>query len=258
MDNWIAALVLAVIQGITEWIPVSSSAHLALAERLMGFEPDLTFSVALHFGTLMVVFFYFAKDITRIIEEFLKGNFKSGHGRLGLLLIIATIPVGVIGLLLSTFIDEQTGNITLMIVGWLITATLLFIGSLSVNKKRRAEEIGFKGALIIGLVQILSLFRGISRSGSTLVPGLWLGMSEKESIRFSYLLSIPVIFGANIVSIGNNTLPSNMLWATLVSFIVGVISMNFLFNHVLNNRKNLRWIALYLILLSIFTAIYFI
>lgn len=258
MSEFISALILAIVQGITEWIPVSSSGHLVLVSKILGFNNNLMFDVALHFGTLMAVFIYFGKDITEIIRQLFSFNFKSEHGKLGLLLILATIPAAVLGFFFKDFIESNLANLGLLALGWSITGLILFIGSISKPKKKIVESKGISYTIagLIGLAQVLSLFRGISRSGSTITAGLLLGLNEKMAVKFSFLMSIPIIFGASIVQIGNNALPSNLLWATLVSFAVGITTIHFSFNYFLSNRKNLRWFAFYVWLLAIGTGIY--
>jgi len=249
MENWIAVLVLAIIQGITEWFPISSSSHLVLASKLMGYDGGLMLNVALHFGTLMAVFVYFGKDIVNIAQEILGLNFKSKDGKMGLYLIIAALPAVIFGFLLRNIIEGASYNLILIGLGLAITSIILFIGSSNFSFFRK--ELDYKGALLIGIAQIFSLFRGISRSGTTIVTGLILGLKERDAVKFSYLLSIPIIFGANVLSVGNATLPREYLWASLTAFFVALGAIHFSFKYVLNDRKNLRWIALYVLILAL-------
>lgn len=255
----IASLIMAIIQGITEWLPISSSAQLEVASRLLSFQNSLIFDVVLHFGTLMAVFIYFSKDIMDIIEDLLRGKWKSQNGRLGILLIIATIPAGIFGLLFHKFFEQSLDNLMFISLGLAITGVVLLIGSLKINKKaKKIIDLTYKDALLIGAAQILALFRGVTRSGTTISSGLLLGLDEKSAVKFSFLLSIPVILGANVVEVGSSTLPANLLWAALVSFAVGIATIHLSFNYILSNRKNLRWLALYVFLLAIGIWIYLI
>ncbi|MEK6888510.1 MAG: undecaprenyl-diphosphate phosphatase [Nanoarchaeota archaeon] len=248
INEFLANIVLAIVQGIAEWIPISSSSHLVLVGKLLGYDISLQTSVALHFGTLMAVFVYFGKDIVNILRDLFRLKFKSEDGKLGVAIIIATIPAGIIGFFLRDIISEMGNNLRLIAIGLAITSIILFIGSISRNKNK---DIGYGYALFIGCVQILSLFRGISRSGSTISTALLLGMNEKNAVKFSFLLSIPIIFGANILSIGNNTLPSELFIASFVSFLVGLCMIHFSFKYILSDRKNLRWFALFVLLEAI-------
>ena len=254
MNEIIAALILAVVQGITEWIPVSSSGHLVLFEKMLGYQGGLTFEVALHFGTLMAVFVYFGKDIVDIIKDVIRLDFKTENGRTGLFLIIATIPVGIIGFLFIDVFERAFNNLYLAALGFGVTGLLLLISTLDLDKSK--DKLRAKDSLIIGIVQIFSILPGISRSGSTMSTGMLLGLSPKASARFSFLLSIPVIFGANILAIGNERLPPSLIWASLVSFIVGLGVMHWMFKSVLTSKKNLRWFGAYALLLAAGVFVY--
>lgn len=249
MNEFILTLILAVVQGIAEWIPVSSSSQLFLISKIFGQDLNLISSVAFHFGTLMAVFAYFRKDIVDILKELLNLNFKSENGRLGVALIIAAIPAGIAGFFLKKIVESFTGNMILMVFGLIITGMFLLVGSFA--PKQKNVKMSYGKALIIGLVQMASLFRGISRSGSTIVPALLLGFDEKMAVKFSFLLSIPIVLGANLLSIGNTTLPSSLFIASLVSFFVGISTIHLSFKYILSDRKNLRWFALFVLLEAI-------
>ena len=254
MGELLLALLIAVVQGITEWVPVSSSGHLVLVERLLGFEGGLLFDVALHFGTLMAVFVYFGKDITDIIQDFLKGCFETENGRLGLLLIIATIPAVIVGFLFKDAFEVAFSSLGIVALGFGVTGLFLFIASLDFSRKRR--ELGYGGSFLIGIAQAFSLFPGVSRSGATMSSGLLLGLREKAAVKFSFLMSIPVIFGANILIIGNRSLEPSLIWATLVSFIIGLLTLHLLYRYVLTSRRNLRWFGAYTLLLALAVGIW--
>lgn len=248
MNDLISALIIAIIQGITEWIPVSSSGHLFIFESLLGYKHSLTFDVALHFGTLMSVFVYFGRDITNIAEELLKARFKSENGKLGIYLIIATIPAGIAGFVFNDVFEQVFLDIKIVALGFGITGLFLIIGSFSFERK---QGLSHKSALIIGIAQVFSLFPGISRSGTALSTGLILGLKEKTALKFSFLMAIPIVFGANILEIGNEKLPSELIWATLVSFIIGLLVLHVLYKYVLSSRRNLRYFGAYALLLGI-------
>jgi undecaprenyl-diphosphatase len=255
------ALILAVVQGLTEWFPVSSSGHLVLFEYFLDYEGSLLFETALHFGTLMAVFVYFGKEITDILRDFLSGKWKTEHGKMAWLLLIGSIPAGVIGFLIKDSFEVFRG-LGIVAFGFGITGLFLLITSTTSFRKRssRSQEnynrLGKGKAFLVGIAQAFAIIPGVSRSGATISSGVLFGLSEKNAMKFAFLLSIPVIFGANIVAVGNQTLPSELIWATLVSFFVGLISIHFVFKYVLNNRKNFRWFGIYCLLLSIALGIY--
>lgn len=253
MSQLIEAIIIAIIQGITEWLPVSSSGHLILAEKLLNYQTGLTFNVALHFGTLMSVFVYFGKDITDILQDILKFKFKTQNGKLGIYLIIATIPAAIIGLIFKNIFESIFTNLTIIALGFSITGILLIISSLNLNIKN--SDLNYKNSLIIGISQIFSIFPGISRSGTTISTGLLLGLKEKTALKFSFLISIPIIFGANIITIGNQTLPPELIWATLVSFMIGLIMLHLMYKYILTTKKNLRWFGIYALTLSLIIAL---
>ncbi|MBX4212034.1 undecaprenyl-diphosphate phosphatase [Candidatus Pacearchaeota archaeon] len=254
MNELISSLILAVVQGIAEWFPISSKGHLVLVSYLIGFNNTLQFDVAVHFGTLMAVFVYFGKDIVDILEDLLKGKWKSPKARMGFLLIVASIPAAFIGYILRHFVEEILNNLVVVALGFAITGIILLIGSL--DFKVRKQTPSFKDSFLIGLAQSMAVFPGISRSGTTISSGLLLGLNEKQAVKFSFLMAIPVIFGAGIIEIGNNTLPSNLLWATLVSFIIGLATIHILLKFVLTSKKNLRWFAAYAFLISLAVIVY--
>ncbi|MDP4039041.1 MAG: undecaprenyl-diphosphate phosphatase [Candidatus Pacearchaeota archaeon] len=252
VSDLISALILAVVQGITEWFPISSSGHLVLIEKLLGFSGGLVFEVALHFGTLMAVFVYFGRDITEIVRDLFSFKFKTEHGRMGLFLILASIPAGIAGYLIKDFFDAIS-SLGITALGFAITGILLLITSFSGVRKGNMNSVKVLG---IGIAQAVSIIPGISRSGATISSGVLLGLSEKNAMKFAFLMAIPVIFGANIIAIGTKTLPPTLIWATLVSFIVGLLSIHLVFKYVLTSRKNFKWFGFYCLILAFVLLIY--
>jgi len=260
MNDLISALIIAVVQGLTEWMPISSSGHLIVFEKLLNYSGGLMFDVALHFGTLMAVFVYFGGDIVDIAKDLLSLKWNSENGRLGLLILIATLPAAAVGFLFRNIFLKAFDSLGVVALGFGITGLFLLIASFSPRAKEKKltgkiievgeKRFGYFDGFLVGCAQVLALFPGISRSGATLSSGLLLGLDEKSAMKFSFLMSIPVTFGANILVIGNNTLPPNLVWATLVSFVVGLIVIHLLFNHVLTSRQNLKWFAIYALLLA--------
>lgn len=252
VNELIASIIVAIVQGITEWLPVSSSGHIALFQELLGYEQGLLFDVALHFGTLAAVFVYFGKDIVEIIRDVITGKWKTDNGRLGILIIIATIPAAIIGVLFNDIFESAYTGLAIVAFGFAVTGIFLIIAGLSHEKKRK---LGTTGAITIGIAQIFALFPGVSRSGSTIGTGFLLGLKERDAVKFSFLMSIPIIFGANIFVVGNNTLPPSLIWATLVSFATGLGTLHLLYGKHLVSRKNMKWFGLYALALAVAIAV---
>jgi undecaprenyl-diphosphatase len=139
--------------------------------------------------------------------------------------------------------------LTLLGFGFGITGVMLLISSLDFKTKRK--ELSYGIVILMGLAQCASLFRGISRSGSTMCAGVLMGLDQRKAARFSFLMSIPIIFGANVVSFGNTPLPTSYLLPAIVSFVVGLATIHVLLKFVLTSKKNLRWFGVYVLLLSL-------
>jgi undecaprenyl-diphosphatase len=207
----LVALLLAVIQGITEFIPISSSGHLAVAQLLLGFqEPPVAFDVVLHAGTLIAVLIYYRKDLMEMIRSLrnpaslIKMDGKSDSPqKLMLLLIIACIPTAVMGVLLKSMIESAFSDLRRVAFEFLIGGALMFATLLRKKYTRGVAEMNAGDALIIGVMQGVSLFPAISRSGATISAALLLGIRPDVSARFSFLLSIPAILGAIIFEAGD-------------------------------------------------------
>lgn len=251
----VSILILALVQGILEWFPVSSSGHIYLFEVLLGIQTGLDLEVALHFGTLMAVFVYFRKDIINIVRDLLHSKWGTANSRLGFLIIVASIPAATFGFLFRSYF-ELSSTFFVLGLGWIVTSTVLFIGAFSTTRLNSASSLGFSKALLVGFAQVVSLVPGVSRSGMTISSGLLFGLKEKEAVKFSYLLSIPTIIGANLVTFGNRTIPIELLLPSLVCFIVGLIFVHVSFNFVLRNKRNLIWFGIYTLLLGL-TCLYF-
>ncbi|MDJ0741209.1 MAG: undecaprenyl-diphosphate phosphatase [Gammaproteobacteria bacterium] len=195
-------LVLAIVQGLTEFLPISSSGHLILAPYLFGFDDQgLAFDVAVHLGSLIAVVTYFRRDIWAITRAWsaslLPGGHASSDSRLGWAVIVGTIPVVVAGLLLKAVVEGE------LRAPWVIGLTTIVFGLLLGwvdTRARRDRELGsltLRDALLIGASQVLALIPGTSRSGITMTTGLWLGLTRAAASRFSFLLSIPTILASS-------------------------------------------------------------
>ncbi|MCW7754097.1 undecaprenyl-diphosphate phosphatase [Desulfobotulus sp. H1] len=187
---------LSLIQGLTEFLPISSSAHLILPAALLGWEDQgLAFDIAVHTGTLLAVIIYFQDDIRQLFHGWVNsfsGNMTT-YGKMAWFLILATIPAGLAGLLAGGFIETTLRSAAVIAGTTLIFGALLWLADVRGQKKLAMEGMNLKQAMIIGLAQAVSLIPGTSRSGITITAGLMLGFDRKSAARFSFLLSIPII-----------------------------------------------------------------
>jgi undecaprenyl-diphosphatase len=206
VEDIVKAIVLGIVQGLTEFLPISSSAHLVLVPWFLGWTPPgLAFDVALHLGTLIAVLFYFRRDWLRITLSFLAGlrhrQFRGHPDRLvALLVVVGTIPATVVGYLVRDHVEALTQRPAVVAAFLLITGVMLLAASLP-RGQRRAEHMSFLDALLVGCGQALAILPGISRSGSTITVGLFRGLAPSEAARFSFLLSAPIIVGAALVEV---------------------------------------------------------
>ena len=225
--NIVDIVILGILQGITEFLPVSSSGHLVLAQYLLGIEsPGNTLEVLFHIGTLFSVFYVFNKDIKSIVISL---NEKPTQ-KLVIYIIIATIPAVIIGLIFKSHIINLFSSI--VPVGYALLSTGVIL-TLSINFKNKNKSLSYLYSLLIGLAQAVAIIPGISRSGTTISISMLLGIPPKEAARFSFLLSIPVIIGAGLLgsleleSYGLLT-PKFIITGILTSFIVGTLSLKIL------------------------------
>ncbi|MCB1789738.1 MAG: undecaprenyl-diphosphate phosphatase [Gammaproteobacteria bacterium] len=219
--NDIQILILAIIQGLTEFLPISSSGHLILAPHLFGFaDQGLAFDVAVHLGSLIAVVSYFWRDIWQIAAAWFgslaPGGVRTPHSRLGWAIIVGTIPVVVAGLLLKSLVEHE------LRAPWVIGATTIAFGllllwaDLRARRQREIDGITLKDALFIGASQILALVPGTSRSGITMTTGLLLGFNRAAASRFSFLLAIPTILASSaLVTLDLLELDAPVDWGSL-------------------------------------------
>lgn len=264
----IKAIILGIIQGITEWLPISSTGHLLLAEEFLKLDVDQTFMemfrVVVQFGSILaVVVLYFNKLNPFSKKKTVKQ--KTDTWNLWFKVFVAVLPAAVIGLLFDDWFDANfynyiTVSITLIIYG------ILFIVVENINKNKRAgirdlSQLSYKTAFIIGLFQVLALIPGTSRSGATIIGAMVIGTSRYVAAEFTFFLAIPVMFGASLLKILKFGLSFTQLEAailligTLVSFIVSIIAIKFLMNYI--KKNNFKVFGYYRIGLGLIILAYF-
>lgn len=237
--NIFHAIFLAVIQGLTEFLPVSSSGHLVLFQKLFNFsEPPVFFDILLHLGTLTAILVFFRKDIIFFIKKW-KDNVN-----IWLYLLVGSIPAAVFGFWLNSRIETVFNSLALVGGAWILFGLLLFSTRFWVKKEKLTintlENLGSRRALTIGFFQALALIPGISRSGLTIIGGLSNKLSYGESFKFSFLLAIPAILGATIVSFEKNSFNGVGFTGEFLAFIIAGISGYFsliIFQKILKAEK---------------------
>jgi len=253
MDS-ITSMFLGIIQGLTEFLPISSSGHLVLFQNIFGFrEPELMLDISLHLGTLVAICIFFRSDLKEIIGETwhfsvdilngqkkLRSIGKRSHVMLMLWIIAGTVPTAIIGLVFKSPLEALFGDVDkvgfMLLCTGLILAVTRFI-SMEHNKRR---DVGLITALVVGISQGLAIIPGISRSGTTIVCGMLCGMERELSARFSFLLSIPAIIGAMALQIGSEGLSRSDIISLSLGFlssaIVGFIALKILMGMVRRGR----------------------
>ncbi len=220
--DWLHIILLAIIQGLTEFLPISSSAHLILPAQLLGW-PDqgLAFDIALHLGTLTAVVLYFRQEIVHMTGAFFRSGFSKNmeqDAKLAWAVILGTIPVGILGLIFSVFdvVENYLRSTQVIAATTIIFALLLWYVEKTVKHRRDEYNMSWKDIALIGIAQALALVPGTSRSGVTIMAALWLGLTRSAAARFSFLLSIPVIvLSGGLTGLKLVQEPHEILWTEL-------------------------------------------
>ncbi len=225
LEELVNVVILGLIQGLAEWLPISSTAHLRIAEQFLGLTTTPLFSVTLHAGTLVVVVLYFRQDIRKVLSALVRLDFKSEYGQIIPRIIVATIPTAIIGVFYVVFLENSFQTFLTMGIAFLIGATVLY---LSRTGKEHGDKVATKFALLMGTAQGFAVFPGLSRSGITISTALLLGLQRKKAFEFSFLLSIPAIAGDLIVEAyvqkGQFAFQTIGLLEILVGLIVAMIA----------------------------------
>jgi undecaprenyl-diphosphatase len=271
--NIIQAIILGMVQGLTEFLPVSSSAHLVLVPELLGVKSSLAFDTLLHMGTLIAVVYYFWDDVVNMVRAFIssvmdlfKGNFRTGlredpFKRLSWLVIVGTIPAALMGILLKDFFESLFSSVTAVAFFLLITGFILWGVERLPRGNKEVEEVTFTNSLLVGIAQGCAIAPGISRSGATIATGLFLGFDRELAARYSFLLSIPAILGAALVQVKDLTVVFDVSTGVFVagllsSIIFGYLAIRFLMGYIKKHKLTIFayycWIVGIVVLLWVF------
>lgn len=247
MVTFLQAVILGIIQGITEWLPVSSSGHLALAQFFLGIEASVFYDILLHIGTLLVVCIVFREDILKILKAAAKLDFKSEDGKLGLYIILASIPTALIGFTFHDLFSSFFSNLNMIAFALIFTSGILLASKFAKPKR----EINWWNSLLIGISQGIAIIPGISRSGATISTGMLAGIDRLKAARFSFLLSIPAVIGAALfeakAGIGEINLGTGLV-GFVVAMIVGYLSIKLLLKII--EQKKFHYFAYYCFILG--------
>lgn len=259
----IEAIILGIVQGLTEFLPISSTGHLTLAGKFMGLISDknpehwTSFIAVIQLGTMISIFVYFWKDLWNIFIAFLQNNLQkrvkyseqSTNSKLGWMIIAGTIPIVIIGLLFKDIIEGALTKNLYVISGSLIVLAIILAGAEKTAKfKKNIEDITLLDSILIGLAQAVALIPGSSRSGTTITGGLFLGLKRDVAARFSFLLSVPAVLASGVLQLVeslkyiNYDLTVNLIVATLVSAVSGYLAIDFLLKFL---KKNTTFVFIY-------------
>lgn len=240
----LGVIILAIVQGIAEFLPISSSAHLIIFRDLFGFgssisqEFAMSFDIALHFGTLLAIGIYFFKDFWNMVVKGLTKGIKDPEGKIFWYLVIATIPAGLAGILFEDIIDSMIrSNFIIIACALMIMGVIIYLVDKSMKEKKSVQDLTLKDAFLIGCSQVFALIPGFSRSGTTIAAGRALKLKREDAARFSFLLSAPVVLGAVLVQLvkdGTAVITANFMpfmIGILVSFIAGLFCIEFLLKY---------------------------
>jgi undecaprenyl-diphosphatase len=265
--SWLQVVVLAVVQGLTEFLPVSSSGHLAIVSRLF-FADDAgaSFTAVTQLGTELAVLIYFARDIGRIIVAWFGGlrdaARRSADYWLGWWVIIGTIPICVLGLLFKDQIRSGVRNLWIVAIALIAFSAVIAAAEYYGKQTRHVEQLTWKDSVIVGLAQCLALVPGVSRSGATISAGLFLGQDRELAARFGFLLAIPAVLASGIFSLpdafhpvteGMSATGLQLLVATAIAFVVGFAAVSWFLKFLV--RHGMYWFVGYRVILGVVVLI---
>ncbi|OBK26372.1 undecaprenyl-diphosphate phosphatase [Mycobacterium asiaticum] len=255
--SWGQVVVLSVVQGLTEFLPVSSSGHLAIVSRLF-FSGDAgaSFTAVSQLGTEAAVLVYFARDIVRILRSWFNGlvvkSQRDADYRLGWYVIIGTIPICVLGLLFKDVIRSGVRNLWVVATALVVFSAVIALAEYLGRQTRDIEQLNWRDAVVVGAAQCLALVPGVSRSGSTISAGLFLGLERELAARFGFLLAIPAVFASGLFSLpdafhpvteGMSATGPQLLVSTVIAFVIGLTAVAWFLRFLV--RHNMYWFVGY-------------
>jgi undecaprenyl-diphosphatase len=258
--SWWQVVVLSVVQGLTEFLPVSSSGHLAIVSRIF-FADDAgaSFTAVSQLGTELAVLVYFARDIVRIVKAWFRGFMgrqvaahRNADYRLGWYVIIGTIPICILGLFFKDEIRSGVRNLWVIATALVVFSAVIALAERLGRQSRHIDQLTWRDAVVVGIAQTLALVPGVSRSGATISAGLFLGLDRELAARFGFLLAIPAVFASGLFSLpdafhpvleGMSATGPQLLAATVIAFVVGLASVAWLLRFLV--RHSMYWFVGY-------------
>ena len=269
--NYIQVLILGIVQGIAEFLPISSSAHLIIFRDIFGIgsfltgQYEMSFDIALHFGTLLAILVFFFKDFLNMFKDGFTKGVKTVDGKLLWYIVAATIPAAVVGVLFEDKIDEIVRNNYVLICAALsIMGIIIYLADKYSNQTKTFKEMTLKDAIIIGCSQVCALIPGFSRSGTTIAASRFLKMKRSDAAKFSFYMSAPVVAGAVMIKVLKGDMISLITYnpiafaiGVLVSFISGLLCIKFLLRYIKNHDYNIfMWYRLGISLLALIVLLF--
>ena len=259
--NYFDAIVLGIVEGLTEFLPVSSTGHLTIAEKVLGLEVDdpavTGFTAVIQMGAILAVIVYFVRDIANIARTWVLGLVKPvyrGHRdfRMGWYVIVGTIPVGIVGLVFKDVIKDDLRSLWVVAIALIAWSSVMWAAERSAGQQRSEKQLNLTDALVVGVVQCVSLIPGVSRSGATISAGLFRGLDRVTATRLSFFLSIPALLAAGLFelkdALGGEIGVGETVVGTVVAFVVAYASIAWLLRFVAHHP--ITWFVPYRVALG--------
>jgi undecaprenyl-diphosphatase len=259
--NYFDAIILGIVEGLTEFLPISSTGHLTIAEKVLGLQVDdpavTGFTAVIQMGAILAVIVYFARDIAGIIRTWVLGLFRAeyrGHRdfRMGWYIIIGTIPVGIVGLLFKDFIKNDLRSLWVVGIALIAWSGVMWAAERAATQERSEKQLTMTDAIAIGLVQCFALIPGVSRSGATISAGLFRGLDRVTATRVSFFLSIPALLAAGLFelkdALGGDIGVGETIVGTVVAFVVAYATIAWLLRFVAHHP--ITWFVPYRVALG--------
>lgn len=246
------ALILGIVQGLTELLPISSSAHLTIIPWIFNWNIPEAFDVALHFGTLLAIVLYFFKDWMELIKggyKYVVKKEKTVQGRMFWYIVLATIPGGIVGFLLDHFLNGALNRPIIIAIALIVMGIILYVVDKNAKSKVKYEEMTLKQTFLIGVSQALAFIPGVSRSGITITTARAMGVTREAAAKYTFLLSTPIVFAATVLKFKDFVFNLPFIVGVVSSFIVGLLVIKFLLKYL--QKGSFKAFAIYRVIAGI-------